>query len=137
MRKLLTMLAVGLLSVGIVTAQSRLITGKVTDSKGAPVPGATIKLKTGTAVAADESGNFKINASAGDVLTITSVNFGTEKITVNGSKSTYAVSLSDRVNMMDEFVVTAGGFKSKRKEIGTATTVISASSLTAGKATNI
>jgi TonB-dependent SusC/RagA subfamily outer membrane receptor len=38
---------------------------------------------------------------------------------------------------MDEVVVTAGGIKSKRKEIGTATTVIQAATLTAGKATNI
>ncbi|MEO5888762.1 MAG: SusC/RagA family TonB-linked outer membrane protein [Ferruginibacter sp.] len=137
MRKLFTMMSVALLSFGLVTAQSRLISGKVTDSKGAPIAGATIKLKNGTAVAADESGNFKINVQTGDALTITSVNFGTQKITITASKSNYAVSLADKVNMMDEFIVTAGGFKSKRKEIGTASTVIQSQTLTAGKATSI
>ena len=38
---------------------------------------------------------------------------------------------------MDEVVVTAGGVKTKRKEIGTAGTVIKSDALIAGKATSI
>lgn len=134
----MTMLTVALLSFVVVSAQTRLVSGKVTDSKGKPVPAATIKkLKGEGSVAADQDGNFKIKAQTGDVLIISSVNYGTEKITVAASKDEYLVSLADHVAMMDEIVVTAGGIKTKRKEIGSATTVVSGQTLTAGKATNV
>src|SRR6476620_8683283 len=110
MRRLLTMMAITMLSFGVVTAQTRLISGKVTDAKGAPVPGATIKLKSGTAVAADENGNFKINAQTGDVLTITSIDFETLSAKV-GDGSTVAVSLVSRENKLSEVVVTALGIR--------------------------
>ncbi|MDB5280562.1 MAG: TonB-dependent receptor [Ferruginibacter sp.] len=138
MRKFMTMLTVALLSFVVVSAQTRLVSGRVTDSKGNPVPAATIKkLKGEGSVAADQNGNFKINAQNGDVLVISSVNYGAEKVTVSAGKDSYSVSLADKLSMMDEIVVTAGGIKSKRKEIGTATTVINAQTITAGKATNV
>lgn len=134
----MTMLAVTLLSFGVVSAQTRTISGKVTNSKGEPVPAATIKKSKGeTTVVTDENGNFQINAQTSDVLIITSVNYAGERITVTAGKDNYTVSLAERVNTMDELVVTAGGIKSKRKEIGTANSVIKASVLTAGKAVNV
>jgi len=47
------------------------------------------------------------------------------------------ITLDDAENLMNEVIVTAGGIKSKRKEIGTANTVIKADMLVAGKSTNI
>ena len=47
MKKIMTIMVVALLSIGVVSAQTRLISGKVTDSKGTPVPGATVKAKSG------------------------------------------------------------------------------------------
>jgi protocatechuate 3,4-dioxygenase beta subunit len=61
MKKLLIMMMIAMLSFGLVVAQTRVITGKVTDSKGNPVPGATIKTKSGETVAADQNGAYKIN----------------------------------------------------------------------------
>ena len=63
MRKIITMLTVSLLLFGVVSAQIRLITGSVTDSKGKPVAAATVKmLKGAISVTADQEGNFKIKA---------------------------------------------------------------------------
>lgn len=45
MRKIMTILIVALLSIGVVSAQTRTLAGRVTDSKGAPVAGATITEK--------------------------------------------------------------------------------------------
>lgn len=138
MRKFITFLTVALLSIGVVSAQTRTVSGKVTDAKGKPVPAATIKKSKGVGtVVADEDGNFSINAQNGDVLLISSVNFGTEKVTVLASKDVYSVTLEGKASTMDEIVVTAGGIRSKRKEIGTANSVIKASSLTAGKAVSV
>ncbi|MEO5888764.1 MAG: SusC/RagA family TonB-linked outer membrane protein [Ferruginibacter sp.] len=116
MRKLLTMMAIAMLSLGVVTAQTRLISGKVTDSKGVPVPGATVKLKSGAAVAADDRGNFQINAQTGDVLTITSIDFETLTAKV-GSESTIAVSMVSSENKLSEVVVTALGIKRNKNTL--------------------
>ena len=136
MRKLLTMMTVAMLSLGVVTAQTRVISGKVTDSKGAPVPGATIKLKNGSAVAADEQGNFQINAQSGDVLSITSIDYEmtTAKI---GTGSVVTILLTSRENKLSEVVVTALGIRRPSKEIGYATSKISSAELNQGKTVNL
>jgi hypothetical protein len=135
MRKIVSLLSMLMVLSSLTFAQTRSISGKVTDAKGNPVPAASIKKSKGEgAVAADQNGNFKINVKNGDVLLISSVNFSTARIPVTASND-YTVALTESVNVMDEIVVTAGGIKSKRKEIGTATTVIQAAALTAGKAT--
>ena len=110
-------MVVALLSIGVVSAQTRLISGKVTDSKGVPVPGATVKAKSGTAVAADENGNFQINAQTGDVLTVTSIDFGLTTAKV-GAGSSISISLYSRENKLEEVVVTAQGIRKKSRDIG-------------------
>ncbi|MEO6232637.1 MAG: SusC/RagA family TonB-linked outer membrane protein [Ferruginibacter sp.] len=105
-----------LLSIGVASAQTRVITGKVTDSKGAAVPGATVKTKSGTAVAADENGNFKINAETGDVLTVTSIDFETSTIKV-GSKSSFDIVMTSSENKLAEVVVTALGIKRSKNTL--------------------
>ena len=110
-------MVVALLSIGVVSAQTRLISGKVTDSKGTPVPGATVKAKSGTAVAADENGNFQINAQTGDVLTVTSIDFGLTTAKV-GAGSSISISLYSRENKLEEVVVTAQGIRKKSRDIG-------------------
>ena len=116
MRKLLLIMTAVMLSFGVVTAQSRLISGKVSDAKGLPVPGATVKLKSGAAVAADENGDFKINAKTGDVLTITSTDFETSTAKVIAG-STLSVGLVARENKLTEVVVTAMGLKRNKNQL--------------------
>ena len=136
MRKLMTMLVVVLLATGVVSGQTRVISGKVTDSKGDAVPGATVKSKNGATVAADENGNFQINAQSGETLTITSIDFGAATARV-GTGSTLDIVMVSKENKLEEVIVTAGGIRTKRKEIGTANSLIKAEDLVAGKATNI
>ena len=116
MRRLLITMSIALLSFGIVTAQTRLISGKVTDSKGVPVPGATIKLKDGTAVAADQEGNFKINAKTGDVLSVSTVDFEVSTLKI-GTESTVQISMVSRENNLSEVVVTALGIKRNKNSL--------------------
>ncbi|MEO7766351.1 MAG: SusC/RagA family TonB-linked outer membrane protein, partial [Ferruginibacter sp.] len=136
MRKLLTMVTVALLSFGLVTAQSKLISGKVTDSKGAPVPGATIKAKSGAAVAGDENGNFRLNVQPGDVLTVTSIDFGTANVKV-GTQSSLNIILVSKENKLEEVVVTGYGVKREPKSLGTSVAKLSNKDLTQGKVTNV
>ncbi|MBC7886715.1 MAG: SusC/RagA family TonB-linked outer membrane protein [Ferruginibacter sp.] len=132
MRKLMTIMIASLLSFGAVTAQIRLISGKVTDSKGVPVPAATVNLKGGAAVAADENGNFKINAKTGDVLTISSIDFGTTSVRV-GTESTVSVSMLTTENKLSEVIVTAQGVRRRPKELGYSVARLNTEDIIAGR----
>ncbi|MFM2440011.1 MAG: hypothetical protein RLZ16_1010, partial [Bacteroidota bacterium] len=99
----------------------------------------TVRLqgKTTNAILTNKQGEFSITAVNGDVLLFSSIGFQTERVKVNAASSNVAVVLNEAVNQMDEVVVTAGGVKAKRKEIGTASTIIKASTLIAGKSTSV
>jgi len=136
MRKIVSLLAVLLLFTAMAYAQNRTVTGKVRDEKGDPIPFATVAIKgTRTATAADANGNFSINLKEGSTLIVSSTGFDSREVSVQGNDVT--VSLAGTARAIDEVIVTAGGIKAKRKEIGTANTVIKADALTAGKALNV
>jgi TonB-linked SusC/RagA family outer membrane protein len=135
MRKIMTIMIVALLSFSIVSAQTRLISGKVTDSKGAPVPGATVKTKSGAAVAADENGNFQINAQTGDFLTITSIDFGAATVKV-GYGSTVDVTMEAKENKLEEVVVTALGIKRTRSSLAYAAQQITGDDVSKTRSSN-
>lgn len=128
----MTMMVVALLSIGVVSAQTRKISGRVTDSKGTPVPGATVKTKNGTAVAADENGFYTIDVQNGDVLTITSIDFGTSTAKV-GTGATLDISLTSKENKLEEVVVTAQGVRKRPKELGYSVAKVTTAELTNGR----
>src|SRR5215217_5849653 len=137
MRKIVSLLAVLLLFGAMTYAQNKTVTGKVRDEKGDPIPFATVAIKgTRSAVAADASGSFTINVKDGSTLVISSTGFETQEVNVSG-QTEVSVRMTGAARAIDEIIVTAGGIKARRKEIGTANSVIKAESLTAGKAINV
>ena len=72
MRKFLTLLSVLVLLSALVYAQTKTITGRVTDQAGQPVPFATVRIKesrgTGKGVSADADGNYSIKVNPGATL---------------------------------------------------------------------
>ena len=75
-------LVVLMLSSSLIFAQNT-ISGSVSDESNNPIPGATIVIEgTTTGVVTDFDGNYQINASAGDQLTISSLGFASQTITV-------------------------------------------------------
>jgi TonB-dependent SusC/RagA subfamily outer membrane receptor len=118
MRKIVTSLLLAMCVTIAVNAQVLTVSGRVTDEKGAPIPSAsvTIKGKPNAGIAADAQGNYKISASKGDVLVISSVSFTTREVTV-GTNTTVNVSLAADASL-SEVVVTAMGIKRSEKAIG-------------------
>ncbi|OQP62816.1 SusC/RagA family TonB-linked outer membrane protein [Niastella vici] len=137
MRKFLPLLAVLLGCTLLAAAQTKEISGRIVDKAGAPIPNASVIIKgTNKATVADFDGNFSIKTSPGTSLTITAVGYKTVSIkTQNQTALTIALESADK--LMDEVIVTAGGIKAKRKELGSVNTVIKSDALTAGKAVDI
>lgn len=131
MRKILSSLLVAMLCFAIAgQAQTLTITGRVTDEKGVPIPSASVvsKSKKDKGIAADEQGNFKISATKGDVLIISSVNFVTKEVTV-GSSTTLNVTLVASSSNLNEVVVTAMGIKRSTKALGYAVSNVDANTV--------
>jgi len=137
MSKIVSLLSVLMLFCALAYGQTRTISGTVKDEKGQPIPFATVSIKgTKNAVSADQNGIFKINAKSGETLVVSSAGYKVQEIPVGGQDQV-SVQLSESTRTMDEVIVTAGGIKAKRKEIGTANTVIKAETLTAGQSINV
>jgi TonB-linked SusC/RagA family outer membrane protein len=96
------------LLLGTAFAQQKLsVIGKVLDSKGEAVPGATVSEKgTTNAVAADDNGVFKILVNEGATLNIAAIGFTAEDVLASKQVK---ISLKGSNAMMDEVVVTALG----------------------------
>jgi len=107
-----------------VQAQSRTVTGKVADEKGSPIIGASVIVKgTTNGTTTNNEGTFTLTApSSAKILTVSSVSFGTQDITLTSSNS-YLVTLRPVAENLDEVVVTAYGSTKKKAFTGTASTI--------------
>ena len=125
MRKLKLLLLSGLLfTAQFLMAQTREVTGKVTDANGVPLNGASIRLKNtniGTSAAPD--GSFKINASPNVNFVVTAVGYDDKEVNIGNSK-TITISLTQNNTSLNEVVVTALGIKKEKKALGYAVSTI-------------
>jgi TonB-linked SusC/RagA family outer membrane protein len=112
-----------------VLAQSRVISGRVTDQKsGEGLPGATVLLKgTTTGVSTSVDGRFTLSVpETGGTLVISSVGMTTQEVAV-GSRTTIDLTLSADNKELNEVIVTGYGQQQERREItGAIATVNSA-----------
>ena len=127
MRKFLRLITVPLLLLGLVaSAQTRSIKGQVVSATdGKAVAGATISVNGQKVSAiASEDGSFTVNASGNVTLTVKSVGFANQTVSVAGSQNTIKVSLTEESSQLNEIVVT-GYSSQKRKEITGSVSVVS------------
>lgn len=100
------------------------VKGKVTDSEGAPLVGATV-LEVGTlnGVTTDSEGNFVLDV-VGDnaVLKVSFIGYTAQQITVGG-KTQINVTLIESVSEVDEVVVTGYYYANKKTYTGSATRI--------------
>lgn len=98
------------------------ITGKVTDDMG-PLPGASVVIKgTSKGVQTDFDGNYTIDATKGQTLTISYVGMKSKEVTI-GTDTVIDVQLvSD--NTLDEVIVTALGLEVKKDDDLSSSTMV-------------
>ena len=133
--KSLIVLLLLLFSTGISLAQNSFIRGSITDSKGKAIPFASVQLKgSGKGTAADEKGNFSIEAPVGGTLIISATSYESQEILI-GSAESLSIGLKD-ANSLKEVVVTALGIKRTRSSLPYATQQVSAVELNRTPNTN-
>lgn len=102
----------------------QLITGRIIDSSGIPLAGATISIKGKRAVTTDANGGFSIQADPGDVVVVSFVGFTPSSFKVKNDTKTVTIVLS-RVPAVIENIVITGIFNKPKESYTGATRVIS------------
>ncbi len=131
MRKIVLLLCMWCGSLVVAHAQTRDVTGKITDNTGAPVPYATIQVKGGHATTvADADGNFTIKAAQGDVLVVSSSGITKKEVTVGSSTKGFTIGVTRVSESLSEVVVTTAlGIKRQARELGYATAQVKTAEL--------
>lgn len=110
-----------------VLAQSRTITGMVTDDQGNPAIGVSVALKQGrSGTVTDASGKFTLNVPPGATLVFSGVNYEGTELVVD-EKSSYAVSLRQKTTGLNDVVIVGYGTRRKSDLTGAVSTVKSES----------
>ena len=118
------------LNVFSVVAQERQITGQVTGKENnQPLAGVSVIIagtKKGTTTDAD--GNFRINVSKGARLTISSLSYEPQTITID-DQLTLNIIMNPASNDLDEVVVTSFGIQRDKKTLGYGVSSVKAEAL--------
>ena len=104
------MLTLSLLTVVSVFAQTRQLTGRVTDQKGVPVANASVIVK-GTKIGANTSddGSFKLTVPAtAKALVVKSINFEEAQVTI-GNNTNFTIKLEATSSQLEDVVVVGYG----------------------------
>ncbi|WP_217603947.1 SusC/RagA family TonB-linked outer membrane protein [Chitinophaga sp. GbtcB8] len=125
MKKELLVWLLTVISALHVSAQSRTVTGKVTDIKdGSPLPGVTVQVKgTNKGVYTSGEGTYKISVDQGATLVFSFIGYLSKEMTV-GNEATISTALSADNKQLGEIVVTAVGIRRTEKSIGYSATTV-------------
>lgn len=113
------------------------ITGKIVDSKGQPIIGATI-LEQGTTngTATNVEGDFTITANNNAKLSISAIGYEANSVSV-ANRTFLKITLQDTSIAVDDVVVTAMGIKRKSSTLTYSVQQIGGDNLTDNKETNL
>ncbi len=122
MRRFLSLFTMLMLCGVLAFAQSRVVTGKVTDIDGNPVSFASVKVKgTNTGVSADANGAYSLKVNPGAILVISGASFKETEVPV-GTQNVLNTVMEKGGGEMKEVVVTSA-FGIKRTARSTSSNV--------------
>ncbi len=113
MRKIMLLLLCFALAIGQLSAQTRKISGKITNAQGAPVPNATVLIRgTSTGTTSDETGTFSITVpQKTKALVVSSVNYTTAEIEIKSDNLAITLQAGSGANLSEVVVVAYGAVK--------------------------
>lgn len=119
MRKFLSLLAVLVLYTVLAYAQTKTISGKITDPSGNPVPFASLLIKgKQQGSTADQNGAFSLKASDGETLVITSQGYKLKEVPIVANQTIFSVSLEKASGDLAEVIISSG-YNSKKTQRST------------------
>ncbi len=122
-RNLLVSLLLCFAIFNMALAQSRTVTGTVTDQDGNPIPGVNVLKPDGTGANTDIDGKYNVQVSGDDVvLTFRFIGLQTQRITV-GTRSVINITMLEDVQQLSEVVITSYGIEPKRDLTGSVASV--------------
>ncbi|EON77969.1 TonB-dependent receptor [Lunatimonas lonarensis] len=99
------------------------ITGRVTDEKGEPIPGATVIVEgTSLGTVTNIDGGFTLDAQEGAVLLISFIGYQSQRVTL-GSQTSLNIVLREDLSSLQEVVVVGYGTQEKAKLTGSVASV--------------
>ena len=138
-RKVWLTLALMLLSLVGLRAQTIDVTGQITDVDGEPIMGAIIKVSgdAKNGASSDIDGHFKLSAvPSNGTLIISYIGMRTEEVPVSGRKQ-ITIVLHEDAELLGEVVVTALGIKREKRSLGYALQEVKGEDLLKGRETNV
>lgn len=125
-------------SQGWAQAVKLTVTGKVTETGGSPIPGATVVLKnsqaTGTTTAVD--GSFSISVPPNSTLVISAIGFGKQEVALQ-NRTAIDVQLTQSSSVLNEVVVTALGVSQEKRTLTYSTQEVKSEQLMKAKEPNV
>ncbi|MFR9545384.1 MAG: TonB-dependent receptor [Rikenellaceae bacterium] len=138
-KSLLATLVLLLCSLSVLAQSNLRITGKVVDSLGEPIIGASVVLKSNSAVGAmtDVDGNFELVVpSVNEVLEFSYIGMQTQEFVVT-SRTAINVTLIDDTEELEEVVIVGYGQQKKASVVGAITQTTSKTLERTGGVTNL
>jgi len=137
MRKLLLLFAMQM-TILMSFAQNKVVTGRVTDENGNPIPFATLKIKDAkTGGSADADGRFSLRVKGGETFIISAVGY-TDKELKMDANSNVTVTLIKSTTDLKEVIVTTGlGIKKSARVTPFSSQVISGEDMNLTRQSNI
>ena len=122
MRKLFTLLMCLLVAVTQLLAQTKTVTGKVVDDKGASIASASVVEKgTRNGVSASSEGTFSIKVKSGSSLVISAIGFEDKTVLLSDAAN---IQLVTDTKSLSEVVVTGTGVATSKKQTAVAVEAI-------------
>lgn len=120
-----------------VYGQTRVLTGKVVDSAGEPIPGVNVLDRiANTGTTTDLDGNYSISVTNNSVLVFSFIGFKDQEFLV-GNQSSINVTLAEDVSDLSEVVVTSFGMEKDKKALGFSVTQVGGDRFTESRAINL
>lgn len=110
---------------GKISADRKILKGKVTDSSGEPLPGVNVRLAGSAKTAVtDLEGEYSLQLPVADTaLQISFIGYETKNLAVPGSATQLLAVLEEDVKSLNEVVVVGYGTKKRREVTGSVSTV--------------
>ncbi|SFN23105.1 TonB-linked outer membrane protein, SusC/RagA family [Chitinophaga sp. YR627] len=104
-------------------SQPKVISGKVTDAKGEPIPGVTVRCKSNNAnTQTGPDGVYYLKVATGDVLIFSYVGFLSQEIPLKGQDK-LDITLNEKASNLQDVVVVGYGQQKKITAVGAQSTI--------------